>query len=70
MIFRSRRPLAARNWVHEPISSPRESEMYEPPIGPGVSRPGMIGISEEATEATQTRFPVERCTQKWEQRII
>ena len=48
MIFRSRRPLAARNWVHEPISSPRESEMYEPPIGPGASRPEMIGTSEEA----------------------
>ena len=63
MIFRCRRPLAARNWVHEPISSPRESEMYEPPIGPGVSRPEMIGTSEGATEATQKRFLVARCTQ-------
>ena len=63
MIFRSRQPLAPRNWVHEPISPPRESGMYDPPIGPGVSQPGMIGISEEATEARRKRFPFERCTQ-------
>ena len=63
MIFRGGDPLAARNWVHEPISSPRKSGTYEPPIGPAASRPEMISILEEATEATQKGFPVGRCTQ-------